>query len=112
MKVLANGKTVKLYLDNVFGVEVKFPFNELVVHIGSYARANGDTAGTIFDNLKVENIGAEAFSTSSVTLLSGQTVSDVKVRIPPGVNNTQAVQVQVKTSDPTLAIRWGRSETL
>src|SRR5436190_744779 len=38
MKAIVNGKTVKLYLDDVFGAEVKFPFANLVFHIGSYAR--------------------------------------------------------------------------
>ncbi|HXJ74626.1 MAG TPA: hypothetical protein VNM37_17365, partial [Candidatus Dormibacteraeota bacterium] len=30
MKVIADGKTVKLYLDNQFGTEVKFPFPKVV----------------------------------------------------------------------------------
>lgn len=107
MKVIANGKTVKLYLDDTFGAEVKFPFDTIVVQIGSYARANGDTAGTIFDNLKIQNVGAEAFSATTTSLVSGQTISGITVRIPPGVNATQAVQVQVKTSDPALAIPVG-----
>lgn len=107
MKVIANGKTVKLYLDDVFGAEVKFPFSPITVQIGSYARANNDTAGTIFDNLKVENVGAEAFSTSSATIVSGQTLSDILVRIPPGVNKTEAVQVKVTTSNPGMVIPVG-----
>ena len=54
MKMVADGKTVKLYLDDQLGVEVKFPFSKVVFEFGSYARANNDTADTKFDNLKVE----------------------------------------------------------
>jgi hypothetical protein len=55
MSVVADGKTVKLYLDGIFGAEVKFPFSKIVVQFGSYARANNDTAGTTWDNLKIES---------------------------------------------------------
>ena len=56
MSILADGKTVKLMLDGVVGAEVKFPVSKLSFHIGSYARANNDTAATRFDNLKVETV--------------------------------------------------------
>ena len=107
MKAVANGKTVKLYLDNVLGAEVAFPFSELVFQIGSYARANNDVADSIFDNLKVQTVGASAFSANSLTLVSGQTSTNIVVRVPPGVNNTSAVQIRVKSSDPTVAIPEG-----
>ena len=55
MKIVANGQTVKLYLDDILGTEVKFPFSKVVVEFGSYARANDDTAATTWDNLKIEN---------------------------------------------------------
>lgn len=56
MKVVANGKTVKLFLDGIEGPEVKFPFPKVVVQFGSYARANNDTADTTWDNLKIETV--------------------------------------------------------
>ncbi len=107
MKAVVDGKTVKLYLDDVFGAEVKFPFTDVIVQIGSYARANGDTADTTFDNLKVETVGSATFSTKTLTLTAGQTSSVLTVRIPPGVNATSAVQVRVVSSDPTAAIPVG-----
>ena len=107
MKAVANGRTVKLYLDDVFGAEVKFPFTNLVFQIGSYARANGDTADTTFDNLRVETVGTATFSTTSLTLTSGQTAPSVTVRIPPGANATTAIQVRVVSSDPAVAIPAG-----
>jgi len=107
MKAVANGATVKLYLDDTFGTEVRFPFNEVIFKIGSYARANADLADSTFDNLKVETVGTIAFSPASVNMFGGQTVSNVTVRIPQGANATQAVQVSVTTSDPAVAIPAG-----
>jgi hypothetical protein len=107
MKAVANGQTVKLYLDNTFGVEVDFPFSQQVYAIGSLARANNDIADTIFDNFLVQAVGLETFDPGSVTLVSGQTVSNVVVRIPTGVNKTQAVQVRVTSDTPSVAIPFG-----
>src|SRR6185503_13386824 len=56
MKIVADGKTVKLYLDDQLGEEVKFPFTTVVFEFGSYARDNNDTADTTWDNLKIETI--------------------------------------------------------
>src|SRR6266496_555068 len=56
MKIVADGKTVKLYLDDQFGEEVRFPFTPVIFEFGSYARANNDTADTTWDNLKIETI--------------------------------------------------------
>jgi hypothetical protein len=56
MKMVANGQTVKLYLDGLLGAEVKFPFSKIAVEFGSYARANNDTASTTWDNLLIENV--------------------------------------------------------
>jgi hypothetical protein len=109
MKAIANGKTVKLYLDDVFGAEVAFPFSDLVVEIGTGARAKTDVADTTFDNLVVQTIGAAGFSDTSLTMLSGQTVSDLKIRIPSGLNKTSPVTVRVVTSDPTIAVPVGAS---
>jgi hypothetical protein len=107
MRAVLNGKTVRLFLDGKIGPEIKFPFSEVVFQIGSYARANGDTAGTVFDNFQVMTVGAAAFSTTTATLLSGQTLTYISVRIPPGVNNTANVTVRVTTSDPAVAVPEG-----
>jgi hypothetical protein len=107
MKAIVDGKTVKLYLDDVFGAEVKFPFTNVIFQIGSYARANGDTADTTFDNLEVDTVGAVTFSTKVLTLTAGQTASNITVQIPPGVNATAPVQIRVVSSDPTVAAGVG-----
>ena len=54
MKIVADGQTAKLYLDDQLGAEVKFPFSRVVFEFGSYARANNDTAATTWDNLRIE----------------------------------------------------------
>src|SRR4029079_6568790 len=107
MKAVADGQTVKLYLDDVFGVQVPFPFNQQVYAIGSLARANNDIADTTFDNFVVQTVGLEAFAPGSVSLLSGQTVSNVVVRIPAGANSSKAVSVRVTSDTPGVAIPVG-----
>ena len=54
MKMVADGRTVKLFLDDQLGTEVSFPFSKVIVEFGSYARANNDTADTTWDNLRIE----------------------------------------------------------
>lgn len=56
MGMIADGQTVKLYLDGQLGAEVKFPFSKVIVEFGSYARANNDTADTKWDNLSIETV--------------------------------------------------------
>ena len=107
MKIVANGETVQLYLNDIFGVEVKFPFSTLVFHVGSYARANGDIAHTVFDNLLIETVGKVSFGTSAVTLQQGGSAEGIVVRIPPGANATSDVQIRVVSGDPTIAIPVG-----
>lgn len=107
MKAVADGKTVKLYLGDVLGAEVSFPYNSYVFHIGSYARANNDEAYTVFDNLRVESVGLAAFAQTALTMTTGQTSSPIEVRIPDGANATQAVVVRVVTSDPAVAAPVG-----
>ena len=107
MKAVADGKTVRLYLDDVFGAEVKFPYTNLVFQIGSYARANTDTADTTFSNLVVQTVGAAIFSTEALTLSSGQTASGITVKIPNGANAASAVQIRVVSSNPAVAAPVG-----
>lgn len=110
MKAVSDGSTVKLYLDDVLGTPgagVKFPFRRLVFHVGSYARANADTANTIFDNLRVEEVRTATFSATALTLGLGQTATGIQVRIPPGANASQAVTVRVISSNPAAAIAVG-----
>src|SRR5207244_8446829 len=99
MSMVADGSTVKLLLDGIQGVEVKFPFSPVIFEFGSYARANNDTADTTWDNLKIETAGGSTFSPTALSVRVGQASSDVTLRIPPGFNAASAVQLQVSSSD-------------
>lgn len=103
MMAVCDGATAKLYLDGVFGVSVPFPFDKVSFALGSLARANNDIADSTFDNALIQTIGLEAFSPSTETLLSGQSVSNVLVRIPLGANKTQDVHVTVTSDSPGVA---------
>ncbi len=107
MKAVANGQTVRLYLDDRPGPTIRFPFTNLVFHVGSYARANGDTAFTQFDNLRVYSIGLATFAPTNLTVSAGQTLSNIVVRIPAGLNATSPVELRVVSSAPELALPVG-----
>jgi len=103
MGMIADGKTVKLLLDGQEGAEVKFPFSPVVFEFGAYARANGDTAGTTWDNLLIETAGAATFDRRSVSVRLAQNSSDVIVKIPAGLNSQGPVQIRVVSADPAIA---------
>ncbi len=109
MGAVANGKTIKLYLDGEYAAETAFPFSNVEFAIGTGARANGDISDTTFDNFKVQTIGAAAFSETAMTLVAGQTSSEVTVRIPTGMNASTPVTMRVVSSDPSVAIPVGGS---
>jgi hypothetical protein len=106
MSMVADGKTVKLLLDGVQGAEVKFPFTRVIFEFGSYARANNDTAFTVWDNLRIETEGAALLSPNPVTVRAGGS-ANATVRIPQGMNAQNAVQVRIVSSHPTIAIAEG-----
>ncbi|MBI4658115.1 MAG: hypothetical protein HY735_04560 [Verrucomicrobia bacterium] len=107
MAAVINGQEVKLYLDGKYGTAVRFPFSPVVLQLGSYARANGDTSSTIFDNLKVEAVGTATFSISALTMGQNQTASNLVVRIPPGANADKAIVMQIKNRRPAVATPAG-----
>ena len=83
MMAVINGKDVKLYLDGKYGATVLFPFSPVIIHLGSYARANNDPAHTVFDNLRVDAVKTATLSLSALTMGVGQT-APITVRIPEG----------------------------
>jgi len=109
MSMVADGKTVKLFLDGVPGPEVKFPFSPVNFQFGAYARANGDTADTTWDNLKIESTGSASFTTADVGARVGALSPPVTVRIPQGFNSQRAVTVRVVSASPAIAVPDGGS---
>ncbi len=109
MKVIANGRTVRLYVDEVFGAEVAFPFTSgIVFEVGGYARAAvSDGADCQFDNVSINTAETVSFSTNVAKVKLGTTSSTVKVKIPVGLNASQAVTVRVVSSNPSVAVPVG-----
>jgi hypothetical protein len=107
MSMVADGKTVKLLLDGVQGVELPFPFSPVIFQFGSYARANNDTADTTWDNLTIESEGSATFDPADIGVRVGQVSSDVTVRIPQGLNLQGAVKLKIASSNPAVAVPEG-----
>ena len=107
MGMIADGKTVKLLLDGIQGDEIKFPFSPVVFELGSYARANEDTASTTWDNLKIESAGGATFAQTAASVRLGQLSPAITVKVPQGLNSQAAVQIKVTSSDPTIAVPDG-----
>lgn len=114
VKAVANGRSVKLYIDNVFGAEVDFPVaGGIVFGLGSYARAVNDSMNSTFANPKVSSAQTVMFTTgagaiqNSAELVLGGTSTNIAVKIPIGQNSSQSFTVRVKTSDPTVAVPVG-----
>lgn len=114
IKMIANGQSVKLYLDDVFGAEVDFPFSEgIVFEIGAYARAVNDTAGAYFANTSVRAEQSLIFANKTGTIqnraqvLVGETSTNITVKIPAGLNASSPFTVRVITSDPSVVVPVG-----
>ncbi|MGE3310575.1 MAG: hypothetical protein AB7O66_11435 [Limisphaerales bacterium] len=107
MRMVADGKTVKLFLDGIPGPEVKFPFSPVVFQFGSYARANNDTADTTWDNLRIESTGSATFVSSDVSVRVGTVGPPITVRIPQGFNSQRDITVRVVSAAPSIALPDG-----
>jgi hypothetical protein len=54
MKMVANGSTVKLFVDDVLGAEVAFPFSQgLTFGFGAYVQQAGNVVRGYFDNARI-----------------------------------------------------------
>ena len=113
LKAVADGQTVKLYLDNVPGAEVAFPVtNGIVFEFGAYTRAIGDTVAATFDNACVSTALPTALSCISTAPVSvsgrpGQSDVVVAVTIPRLMNATNAASVTVTSLNPAVATPVG-----
>ena len=69
MKAVANGSTVKLYLDGVLGVEVPFPIAQGIhFEFGAYVQAATDIVTGVFDNARIT--GSSAMTGSKLTAVT------------------------------------------
>ena len=107
MSMVADGSTVKLLLDGMEGAEVNFPFSPVVFHFGSYARANNDTADTTWDNLVIESEGSASFLATGISVRENAVSPPISVRIPQGLNSSQAISLTIASADPNIAVPEG-----
>ena len=75
MKAVANGSTVKLYLDGVFGAEVPFPIAQgIVFEFGAYVQAANDIVTGVFDNATVVGTAPSLGPLTATRQLNGDIV--------------------------------------
>ncbi len=107
MSMVADGSTVKLYLDGELGAEVEFPFSPVTFHFGSHARPNSGTAETIWDNLRIERLGRASFTETELVLMAGAPPGEITVALPQGANAETPVTVDLVSADPGIATASG-----
>ncbi|MCZ6793705.1 MAG: hypothetical protein O7J95_08845, partial [Planctomycetota bacterium] len=112
LKMVADGTTVQLFLDDLEGPVVNFPFTEgIVCRLGSYARRGAgpqptDSVTGVFDNVLITGASGEcvALSPDFTQVLAGE-MAELTLQIPAGVARPAAVTVT--SSDPAVAIPTG-----
>jgi hypothetical protein len=110
MKLLADGATVKIYLDDIFGVSVPFvQTNGIVFQFGAFARSFPDSILATFDNALITGPMPNVYSTpTSITVGPSQTTSDlVTITFPAQLHETNTAHVVVTSSDPSVAVPMG-----
>ncbi|TMP96861.1 MAG: hypothetical protein E6L09_14365, partial [Verrucomicrobia bacterium] len=113
LKTVADGQTVKLYLDNIPGAEVAFPVtNGIVFEFGAYTRAVGDSVSATFDNACVSTALPTALSCitaspAGASGIPGQSNVVVAVTIPRLLNLTNSASVTVTSLNPAVAAPVG-----
>jgi hypothetical protein len=110
MKLLADGTTVKLYLDGIFGVQVPFALsNGIIFEFGAFARSYPDSLVATFDNALVTGPIPPVYATpAAVTFETGQTTNEViTLSFPAQAHQTNSAKVVITSSDPAVAIPVG-----
>lgn len=115
IRLVANGETVKIYLDDIFGAEVAFPVTEnIVFELATYARASGDTIIAGFDNVSILSAGETGLpcisaNPPSASLFAGAT-GELTVAVPGLFVLDNEVNVTVTSSDPDVVTFDGADE--
>ncbi len=112
IRLVANGSTVELYLDDQLGAEVDFPLTEEIVFaFGSYARFVEDDAVAAFDNVEIKSdlatgLPCVTLSSPSAALFAGES-SSATLSAPRLYMAENAATVTVTSSDPEVATLEG-----
>ncbi len=108
MKMVANGATVQLFLDDQLGAEVDFPLIEnIIFEFGVYARAVGDEAIAAFDDLEIRSdlptgFPCAALSPNQLNVFAGEQ-GTFTLTVPKLLLADQAAVITVSSSDPDVA---------
>ncbi|HUF61376.1 MAG TPA: hypothetical protein VMN36_04825 [Verrucomicrobiales bacterium] len=108
MRLVANGSTAQLYLDDVLGEEVPFPLTEnIVFSFGVYAREAGDEATGVFDDVVIRSdlptgLPCVAAAPGFLNLTAGNPAA-LTVSVPKLYVEDNAVSVTIASSDPSVA---------
>ncbi len=109
IRMVADGSTVEVFLDNVSGG--RFPFevsSGIVFELGAYARAETDSVTGAFDNAKIQYVlpctSVAPVAITMTALDSGRTAT---VTIPQLLNDTAPVTVTVTSVNPNVAVPAG-----
>ena len=110
LKLVANGSTVEVFVDDVSGGEFAFEVSAGIhVELGAYAQnADDDVLGT-FDNVKIENVIPCLDLAPSNVLLTLAERGALTVTVPRLLNDNADVSVTISSSNPNAAVPAGAS---
>jgi hypothetical protein len=109
MRMVADGRTVEVFLDGRSGG--RFPFEAttgIVVEFGAYAQDAGDAVTAVFDNVKIENVLPCIAATPQIVSMTGaESGHQITLTVPQLLNDTAPVTVTVTSRQPNIAIPAG-----
>lgn len=112
IKLVANGTTVRIFLDGVLGTEVPFPLTSgIMAGFGAYTRASGDSVSAKFDNFCVlsslpATLPCVIANPNQINGMVGTTAT-VSVTVPKLLNQAQATSVTLESADASVATLVG-----
>ena len=109
MKMVADGRTVEVFLDGVSGGKFPFAVNSGIhFEVGAYARALDDFNKGVFDNVKIENIvPCIEVSPSNVATTIADFGNVFDVTVSTLLHDASPATVTVTSSDPSIAVPVG-----
>lgn len=112
IRLVANGSTVAIYLEDQLGAEVDFPLTEgIVFAFGAYARSVEDDAVAAFDDVEIRSdletgLPCVTLSASSTALFAGETGLST-LSAPRLYVSENPASVTITSSDPEVATMEG-----
>ena len=109
IRLVADGSTVEVFLDDVSGG--RFPFevsSGIFFELGAYARAETDTVTGVFDNAKVQYVlPCTSVTPAGVSMTTAESGKTVTITVPQLLNDAAPVTVTVASLNPNVAVPAG-----